>query len=262
MKKLILLFALAAISFISEAQITLEQNYPASTAVAQLASSGFKYYLADYTNNQCKIYNTDHSLWKTIAMTVPTGRYLYSVTYVSDALFNTDSKVELAYTWYAYDTTLFYYTYNTRVIDEDGIELLNVPGCSFIDVVSAGAKGTKMLAYVYDYSKVYYTTNTLVYSLPGTLPAYGMISRGNEYLHKAYPNPAQAVVNIPYELPEGTGQGQVLLINGSGQVLKSYRVDRTFHELTIPTGDLPVGVLLYQLKTSEGIIGSGKLIHN
>ena len=51
-------------------------------------------------------------------------------------------------------------------------------------------------------------------------------------------------------------------MNGSGQILRNYFVDRTFHELIIPIGDLPKGVYLYQLKTDLGIIGSGKLIHD
>jgi hypothetical protein len=188
--------------------------------------------------------------------------YLYNIKYVSDTLFNKDSKVELAYTYYSYDTTLLYFTYYTRVIDEDGIELLAIPGCSFVDVVAAGSGGTKLLAYVYDYSLLLYTVNTLVYSLPGNLPPGGIRSEGEGFLKNAYPNPASAVVSIPYQLPEGINNAQILLIDGSGQVLKSYRIDRTFHELIIPTGDLPKGVLIYQLQTDKGIVGSGKLIHD
>jgi hypothetical protein len=50
-------------------------------------------------------------------------------------------------------------------------------------------------------------------------------------------------------------------MNGSGKILRNYLVDRTFHELIMPIGDLPKGVYLYQMKTDQEIIGSGKLIH-
>ena len=262
MKKTVLFLVFQALMIISNAQITLEQTYPASATLTEMGVSGYKYYLADFTNSQCRMYNTDHSLWKTIALTIPDNMYLYNIQYVSDTLFNKDSKVELAYTYYSYDTVLYYYTYYTRVIDEDGIELLYIPGCSYIDVINATTNGTKMLAYVYDYSIILYTVNTLVYSLPGHLPPGGISTTGEGFLKKAYPNPAGSVVKIPYQLPQGINDAQILLVNGSGQILKSYRVDRTFYELIIQTGDLPKGVLLYQLITDQGIIGSGKLIHD
>lgn len=261
MKKPILLIAFFALMTISNAQITLEQTYPASATLTELSIPGYKYYLMDVVNNQCRLYNLDHSLWKTINLDIPSGMYLYDIRYVSDTLFNKDNKVELAYTYYSYDTTLLYFTYNTRVIDEDGIELLSIPGCSFVDVISTGSNGTKMLAYVYDYSLVLYTVNTLVYSLPGNLPPGGISQIGEGFLKKAYPNPTNYIVTIPYQLPVGTNNARILLANGSGQVLKSFNVDRTFHELIIPTDGLPKGVLLYYLKTDQGIIGSGKLVH-
>ena len=262
MKRPILLLAFLVLMTISNAQITLEHNYPASATLTQLGISGYKYYLMDITNSQCLIYNTDHSLWKTIALTVPDSMYLYNIQYVTDTLFNKDSKVELAYTYYYYDKTLFYLTYYTRVIDEDGIELLAIPGCNFVDVIASGSNGTKLLAYVYDYSLVLYTVNTLVYSLPGSLPPGGVRTEGMGFLKNAYPNPASSMVSIPYQLPDGINNAQIVLINGSGQILRSYRVDRTFHDLLIPTGDLPKGILLYQLKTYKGIVGSGKFIHD
>ncbi len=262
MKRLILLIVLLTIISVSKAQIALEQTYPASATLTELSLSGYKYYLMDVTTNQCRIYNTDYSLWKTIPLSVPSGMYLYNIKYVSETLFNTDTKTELAYTYYSYDTILLYSTYYTKVIDEDGITLLSIPGCSFVDVIGGGELGTKLLAYIYDYSLAYYTVNTSVYSLPGSLPLGGSRDMGEEFLKKAYPNPASSVVSIPFKLPDGTNSAWILLSNGSGQVLRNYHVDRTFHELVIPTGDLSKGVFLYQLKTGKGIIDSGKLIHD
>jgi hypothetical protein len=94
------------------------------------------------------------------------------------------------------------------------------------------------------------------------LPPGGIRTKGKNFLNGAYPNPSGSTVTVPYHLPEGVNTGEIILFDGSGQILRSYRVDHTFHELIIQTSDLPKGVYLYQLKTDQGIIGSGKLIHD
>jgi hypothetical protein len=261
MKKAMLLFVLMTIIVASRAQIYLEKTYPASAGLTNLAFSGYKYFLMDVTNKRCVVYNMDHSTWKTINLSVPSGMYLYDIKYVSETLFNTDSKVELAYIYYSYDTTLLYYTYYTKVINENGLELLSIPGCSYLEVMSPGTYGTKMLAYVYDYSIILWTLNTLVYSLPGNLPMGAIPVEGEDNPKKPYPNPARSMVTIPYQLPDGVNTAEIRLLNASGQVMKRYTVDRTFQELVIQTADLPKGAYVYQVKTDHGILASGKLIH-
>ena len=117
MKKNLLLLAMLMITFMAQTQIVKENDYTGSTNLVKLAISGEKYYTMDWSNNQCRLYNIDHSLWKTINLAVPSGMYLYDIRHVSETLFNLDTKVELAYTYYAYDTALYYYTYATRIIN-------------------------------------------------------------------------------------------------------------------------------------------------
>jgi hypothetical protein len=262
MKKSFLLFVLMVLVFTSRAQISLENTYPASTGLTQLSISGFRYYVMDVVNNQCRLYNMDHSAWKTINLDIPSGMYLYDIRYVSETLFNTDNKVELAYIYYSYDTTQLYYTYYTKVINEDGLVLLSIPGCAYLEVKTPGTNGTKMLAYVYDYSIIVWTLNTMVYSLPGTLPLNNIPVEGEANLNKPFPNPSSSAVTIPYQLPDGIDTAEILLFNGPGQVIRRYKVDRTFNELLIQTAGLPKGVYMYHLKTDQGIIGSGKLMHD
>jgi hypothetical protein len=263
MKKNLFLLFFAAIMTISNsiAQITQEHNYSASATLTEMAVSGYKYFLMDVTNNQCRIYNLDHSIWKTINLNVPSGMYLYDIRYVSETLFNTDNKVELAYIYYSYDTTLLYYTYYTKIINEDGTQLLSIPGCAYVDVITAGSHGTKLMAYVYDYSIVLWTLNTLVYSLPGNLFAgESQIETGNVNRHP-YPNPSQSFINIPYSLPAGAENGQLQIINTSGHVLKTYRLRPDVDKLLVPLNDLPAGGYFYQVKTSHEIMSSGSFIH-
>lgn len=246
----------------SYGQISLENNYSGSVGLTNLAISGYKYFQMDVANNQCRIYNPDHSVWKVIALSVPKDNYLYDVRYISETLFNNDAKVELVYTYYTYDTTLFYYTYHSKVIDENGIELLDMPGCSYVNVVSAGTNTFKMMAYVYDYSVINWTLNTYVYALPGTLPFSEIPAEGESTLQSPYPNPSHSAFTIPYQLPDGVNTGEILLTDHMGKPVRNYKVDRNSSELTIGIDGLPSGVYYYRLTAGDKILSTGKLVHN
>ncbi|HNY02477.1 MAG TPA: T9SS type A sorting domain-containing protein [Bacteroidales bacterium] len=259
MKTFFISLLMLALSTGSYSQIQLEHDYAASATLTNLAVSGWKYYLMDVTTNQCRLYNMNHSLWKTISLSVPSGMYLYDVRYVTETLFNTDNKVELAYIYYSYDTTLYYYTYYTKIINEEGTVLLSIPGCSYVDVIAAGSSGTKMLAYVYDYSVVNWTINTLVYSVPGTLVADGDGPEGVGTELLPYPNPAGNWVTIP--TAGHAGPGSLDLFNSAGRPVRSLPFDSRNNTIAIPLTGLPAGVYHYRLNGISGPAGRGTLIH-
>jgi hypothetical protein len=261
MKKTKLLLALLIVTVISHAQIVNEHDYTGSTTLVKLANSGQKYYTMDWANNQCQIYNTDHSLWKTISLQVPAGMYLYDITHVSETLFNLDEKVELAYVYYAYDSALFYYTYATRIINEEGVELRAIPGASYSEIQSVTGSGTKLLAWVYDYSVIPYTVHTLVYSIPGqgASDGFGHTVKTNKAA-SAYPNPAHATVTIPYILPEGTETGEISLADGDGKTLRTYAVGKGFTNLQISTAGWPRGIYYYRIKAGTLVSPASKII--
>jgi hypothetical protein len=261
MKKQILLIVLFFVVVVSRAQILLEKTYTSSTTLTELAVSGYKYFLMDVVNKQCRLYNMDHSAWKTINLSIPVGMYLYDIRYVSEKLFNTDNNVELAYIYYSYDTTYYYYTYYTRVINENGFELLPIPGAGFLDLKTTTSNGTKLLAYVYNYSIYPSTVNTLVYSLPGVLPTGGITEQPVVEEGLPFPNPARDIVTIPCNLPDGVNQASILLMNSAGKLVRTFTVDRTFDSVQIPTHELPRGLYIYQIKTGSGIISTGRIIH-
>ncbi len=261
MKKDILLVALLMATFFSQAQIVNEHDYTGSTTLAKLANSGDKYYTMDWTNNQCQLYNIDHSLWKTISVPVPSGMYLYDITHVSETLFNLDTKVELAYVYYAYDTTMYYYTYATRVINEDGLELLSIPGSSISEVKSVTGNGTKLIAWVYDYSVLPYTIHTIVYSLPGQQVSDGPDLQGaNVRTGQAYPNPAQSTVTIPYNIPEGPNSGEIILSDGNGRIIRTFVIGSTFSNLQISTAGWPRGVYYYKIIAGGKVSVASKIV--
>ena len=186
MKKFIPILILSFAYFFTNAQISMEHSFPYSTTITKTTNSGYKYFAMDVVNNQCLIYDTDYSLWKTINLQIPAGHYLYDVKYVSDNLFDTDAGIELYYTYYFYDTTAFYYTYYSKIINEDGSVILDLPGCYYSEIIK-GATGYILLAYIWDFSVYPSTLNTVVYSLPGSPAEVPYSGPENVGIGAAYP---------------------------------------------------------------------------
>lgn len=248
-------FFLALLFFVTiqtEGQITLEHTYTGvSAAYINLPVSGYKFYVMDVANSQCRLYNTDHSLWKTINLSVPANYYLYDIQYVTENLFNTDNSIEMLYVSYNYNTTLAYYTYDTRIADENGQVLLSIPGGGYSNVYPA-LTGSKLFVWVYNYSVSPSTVNTLIYSIPGQTSATTNDYPINEriLLSKAFPNPAINSVTIPYNLPTNVKEAELKLYNVTGTEVKSFIIDHTFDHLLVQTSDLPAGMYLYRIEAS------------
>lgn len=150
-------------------QITLESTYTHSGTYTRLANSGYKFFVMDVGANQCRIFNSNHTPWKTISLQVPANHYLYDIKFVTENLFTTDNSLCLVYIYYNYNTTGQYYTYTAKVIKENGTELLTIPGCQHFYVHTISGGGAKMVAYAYNYAVSPYTIQTHVSDLPGHL---------------------------------------------------------------------------------------------
>jgi hypothetical protein len=257
-----LAFGLLLFSGLAFGQITPEATYNHSGTYTQLANSGYKFFLMDVGANQCRIYNTNHSLWKTINLTVPANHYLYDVKFVSENLFTTDNTLCLAYIYYNYNSIGQYYTYTARVIRENGTVLLTIQGCQHLSVHRLTGQGTKLLAYSYDYSSFpNYTVQTHVYGLPGQLVSVPEINGSNgAQLQAAYPNPASEFTVVPYKLPDGIFEGQLIITDAKGNEVRRYLIDRNFDHLRFDTKELPVGVYLYRIVTDNYQSEAFKLI--
>jgi len=179
-RKLIFIAVLLFIFNGLRAQLTLENTYNVSTGITYIDNEGYKYYAMDVANKQCKIYNLDHNLWKTINLEIPANNYLADIQFVYNKTFNHDDKIELLYIYYEYITvgSTYYYIYGTKVLNEDGTLLLSVPGGGYSQLLWTGEEGYKLFIYVYDYSVSPYTVATKVYGLPSKAdfsasPTYG-----------------------------------------------------------------------------------------
>lgn len=260
--KAILFLLFLAFSIGTNAQISQDANYTYSGTFTELALSGDKFFVMDVTNSQCRIYNTNHNLWKTINLDVPDGQYLYDVQKVSENLFTTDNSLCLMYTYYLYDEVNQYYTYTTKVIKEDGTLLLNLPGCQYYYATELQDGATKLVTYSYDYSIFPSPVTTGVYSLPGSLVtgSNATIDPAGTAALKAFPNPASQQVNLLFPEPIKSTDATLELRNAAGQLLQQIPVQIGQNQLQLNISQYPRGMYFYQLRQQSQVSAAQKLL--
>jgi hypothetical protein len=254
MKNLLIILLLASCTIIY-AQPSLEHTYPISTSICCLEKSGDKYFAMDVTGKQCKIYNMDHTLYKTINLVVPTDYYMYNIQFVTEHTFNSDDLIEFAYTYSKYNPTetSYYYSYETRVINENGLEILKIPGAGYTEILDTENEGRKFLVYVYDFYQIPATTQTVVYSLPEVQEPMKADPIQNKYrLGNPWPNPSRGMINIPVKFPPDTEDGELILYNIHGQEVMRQKVNGDDETIILPGGVLIPGTYVYKVKTQKG----------
>lgn len=259
--RILLCILMLSAGFALLAQPSLETVYPVSTNICTLEKAGDKYYAMDIENKQCRIYNLDHSLYRTINLTVPEGYYLFDIQQISQHVFNLDDQIEFAYIYSRFNQTetSWYYDYETRVINENGSEILKIPGAGHTLVIPTQDGNRKFLVYIYDFYVIPATTQTQVYALPGE-PLKSERVQGSAYrLRNPYPNPASGMINIPVGLPQGVNKGYLQIYNLSGQLIDLREIKKSDKSITIPGGSLLPGSYIYNI-TGQGRKSESKKI--
>jgi len=262
MKK-ILIFLFLVISVATQAQITLDKKYDFSASVVNLETEGYKYYLMDVPNEQCRIYNMDHSIYKTISCNVPNGYYLSDIKLVSQNLFDTDSGIEILFTYYKYVATTdsYYYIYGTRIANENGNVILTIDGSRYNYVNKTGEDTYQLFSYCFDYSVFPEIVWTNIYNLPGQInSSAAMVSDSQDILLKSFPNPATKSVKIEYELPENVDSGKLFFYNSNGQPLSSFLIDGHSNFLNLSVSQLPKGMYFYNVEYNGQRTESKKVV--
>jgi len=217
----------------------------------------------DVPNSQCRIYNMDHSLYKTINCPVPADNYLADIKYVSQNLFDSDSEIELLYTYYQYipTATSYYYVYNSKVINETGSSLININGARFVYIYKTGENENKLFAFCYDYSVWPEIIWTNIYSLPGMWVYSDILyNKQKDLLPNAYPNPATDMIRLNYELPEDNMNARMNIIDSKGRVVKYYQIDDHTDHILLNVNELSAGVYYYQIEYNNNRTLSKKFI--
>lgn len=199
----------------SKAQFALEQTYNHSLNVTKINETEYKYFLMDVAKSECRIYHLDHSLWKTIPISLPTDYYLFDIKFVTQNLFNSDNNIELWYSAYKWvgSATDGYYQYVSKVINETGNTLANIEGGVYAYIIKTDENTYKLSVYAYDNSFFPGSVKTHIYSLPGSGTAAAYTKSA---LLNPYPNPAEDAINLP--LLPGSESGTLQVFSVSGQL--------------------------------------------
>ncbi|MCE1200519.1 MAG: T9SS type A sorting domain-containing protein [Bacteroidia bacterium] len=251
-------FLLIAASSLVSAQINPEASYNYSGIYTYLPSVGNKFYIMDVSLSQCRIYNADHSLWKTINLSVPANNWLYDIKFVSEGLFTTDNGLCLAYIYYSYNDVGQYYTYTAKVVRENGTQLLSIPGCQYLIVQKLANGSSKLLAYVYDYSVFPVSVQTKVYSLPGSLVTNQFPNTAEIPLQQAFPNPAGHSLTLPWVLPENISKANLHIQDAAGRSLRTMELNNSSGQLQIDVSGWPGGQYLYYIESGKFRTAGGK----
>lgn len=262
MKKLIFTGLFALLSFTMFSQISLDNTVTGAMYSVDLENIGKKYFVTDFVNNQCLIYNTDYSTYKTIDISVPALYWLYELAYVSTKVFDGDDEVELLAVYQSYvpiTDTNGYYVYHTRVIDEDGSLLLDVPSGGFSTVISNGPNENKLLVFVYDYSTSPYIVTTNVYSIYGIpVSLTDELSVPGEL--NSYPNPARNQITIPYEIDIFEINAWIVIRNANGIEIAKYQLNANLTKLNVDVSGFSKGIYFYNLQSGNTSTQAGKFI--
>ena len=264
MMKQIATFALLMLSvrFIS-AQINLDKTYNYSASIVKLETLGYKYFIMDVPAAQCRIYNTDHSVFKTINCNVSAGFYLYDIKYISEKLFDPDAGIELLFTSYKYvaTQTSYYYQYESKIMNEDGTQILNMPNSLYNYVNQVGTNIWKLFSYCYDYSVSPEKVWTNIYSLPGIpVTGTGFTNKFNDLQLTAFPNPTSESVKVAYSLPERINNATLMLFDSGGKLVNQYKVDGHTDHLELNVNQFSKGIYHYFIEFNGERSESKKIV--
>lgn len=252
-----LLFAtMMALSVSAGAQVSLEQSYKniGLVSVHNIENEGYKYMAIDVTNKKVLLYNTNHSLWKTIAPTLPSGVTMTGAAYPTTLLFDNDSEVEVVVSYADFSPTPIAYT--SIIVNENGTIIKTLPDISAVQVVKVDA-AYKLIANNFNTP---YSSD--VYSLPGKHLGLQKPGKGNSDNTDTefYPNPMQSAATLHYALPSGVHSGVIDVYNTAGAKMRSYQITDQYNDIIIHRGDLPSGVYYYNVTTAEGTSAAQKFV--
>lgn len=236
----------------TQAQLTHEHDYTghAPMQVVKIENDGIKYVGVKYDYSEVTIYNTNHTVWKSIPLNLPMSiSSVVSANFCSRLLFNSDNNIELLLTYNELIASNVVYT--TLLINENGNVIDSLPNAFSAQVKDIN--GTwKLFATRIPTGGAYYTS---VYSLPGqwTGAVNILAPGGGTGDAEIFPNPFQASATIQYSLPAGTHTGTIQVYNANGQVIRSYQVTDAFSNIILNRADLPAGVYLYSLSAGNTV---------
>lgn len=281
-KTIITAIATVLVSFTVKSQINLENSYPiintnkqSGLTIIKLESSGEKYCLYEMGNRRVKLYNMNHSIFKTINI-LPLNKYrtyntdsIVSIAYISETLFNTDNLIEvLTFDGNWYSTINNNSLGSMNIFNEQGALLFSgdsLMPCSKSDASYYGmtdgnfifnsSVGAKMILYSYKNN----TLSQQVYSLPGQLITSIQKTKNESLNALPFPNPTINSITVPYKLDNGK-EGKLVINDINGKMLFEYKIDTNFDNVLVDTNAMTAGNYFYSIYSSDKKVATGKFI--
>lgn len=280
MKILITTFAIAFCSFGNIfAQITYETTYLANVNNCLLGrikinQSSTKYLTANYSpysslysyNVTYKLYNLNHSLYKTLPLITDTMKHMTaSPISIQENLFNTDGNIEIAYIKYKENSNYVSFKiideYGTVIFERDSVKEFNSNVLNNLQLqgVFNSESGAKLILPLESFGSNGPVPTKEIYSLGGTVITTNIINKNEEeYFMELSPNPAREFTRINYQIPTNEANAEIIVFDLNGNEIKRFTVDKTFNDLIISNEDLPSGSYFYTLYANNQIIGTKK----
>ena len=252
MKKLV--YAVSAIilyfSQVVNAQITLDHTFDEYVTY----NSDVDLYVPLYTNNNSnniELYNTDYSLYKNILITPPEGYKLFTTSFAyltpSRKFFNNDYKIEF-FVMFQTETPLADYNNNyiLKLYNEDGTVLKDFGNSYSILYPSFHIVNNQyrlsIVRYYLSGSTISYTTD--IYSLQGT--SAGVNEMKSVRMQQPYPNPANSVIVLPYQLKQGESS-TMRIYDIQGKLIETKQIDSFFDKIMLNVSGYSQGLYLYEV---------------
>jgi hypothetical protein len=80
------------------------------------------------------------------------------------------------------------------------------------------------------------------------------------WVSNVYPNPADDVTEVDYQVSGALGEAKLVLLNVLGAPIAEYSLDRNDRKVRIVTRDLPTGYYLYQLSVEGKKVATKRLL--
>lgn len=259
--KTTLSFAVALLfSITSYAQITLQNTVPSEKRIQflKMENGNMKYYT--FNNYVMKIYNSNHSVYKTITIDANTlgmdpnidVSNLHIIA-VSEKIFDNDTELEFMIS--GYDSSS---NGRTVILNEDGSILFQETGKvpPFSDDDYEMVQNPWWIRNTENGIEMVLTSNSneganresYVYSLPGTaVLSSTKIDIVDTIKLRAYPNPSTEYVNLKYNLPKAVKKGKVLIYTMNGEKIKEYNIDHHVSALKLSNSDISSGTYMYMV---------------
>jgi len=234
------------ISNILFAQIELVHTFDGNAKFLPAQINYIEYYgnlglfiVEDFDNNKISYFNKNYTLVKEIIIPVPDGYEIFTVSYSTKDIFNTDDNIEfvVSYTTSDYSYNSIIYNENLEIIKDFGISPYYYPPILLI-------VDNNVFLSVQKYDSDSESTSTSIYSLPGsTLSNKEAIISNKKTL--PYPNPSRNVITIPYNLKNSEGVLKVFAMDG--RLVKFTKVSGKTNETTLDISGLKSGIYSYEV---------------